>query len=257
MGSGNPVDLGAAASPQSLAHALQVIVDSGEVDAVLVCYAATRAGRVDDIYAAIAQAAAQAEVPIVVNCLGATHAAPRDRAGGRPPACRCSRSRRAPFARWRTPSGTPSGGRGRKASYRSWPGSTPTARGAVVRRFLEQQPGRWLAGSEAGRPAPAVCRDPGDPGRSPRRVGPRRSLAAAESVGYPVALKTAAPGVVHKTDIGGVRVGLAERGAGRRRRYDEIAAAAGDPHVVVQAMAPSGTELVIGVVRDRAVRPAR
>ena len=76
VGSGNPVDLGAAASPRSLAHAVQVIVGSGEVDAVLVCYAATRAGRVDDIYAAIASSAVHAEVPIVVNCVGAMQAAP-------------------------------------------------------------------------------------------------------------------------------------------------------------------------------------
>src|SRR4029453_4111924 len=33
-------------------------------------------------------------------------------------------------------------------------------------------------------------------------------LAAAGRVGWPVALKTAAPGVVHKSDVGGVRLGL-------------------------------------------------
>jgi hypothetical protein len=43
-----------------------------------------------------------------------------------------------------------------------------------------------------------------------------------------------------------VQVGLA---------YDEVTAAAGDPQVVVQAMAPAGTELVIGAVRDRLFGP--
>ena len=80
------------------------------------------------------------------------------------------------------------------------------------------------------------------------------AIAAAESAGYPVAVKTAAPGVVHKTDIGGVRVGLATA-VQVATAYDEITAAAGDPHVVIQAMAPSGTELVIGVVRDRLFGP--
>jgi acyl-CoA synthetase (NDP forming) len=49
VGSGNPVDLGAAASPASLAQALTVIVDSGEVDSVVINYAVTPARPVHDI----------------------------------------------------------------------------------------------------------------------------------------------------------------------------------------------------------------
>jgi acyl-CoA synthetase (NDP forming) len=74
-------------------------------------------------------------------------------------------------------------------------------------------------------------------------------LKAANRVGYPVVLKTAAPGVVHKTDVGGVRVGLADAAA-LELACRELTAAIGNPRVVVQAMAASGVELVAGLVRD-------
>ena len=74
------------------------------------------------------------------------------------------------------------------------------------------------------------------------------AVAAAESLGGPVALKTAAPGVAHKSDVGGVRLGL--RGAPEvGRAYDEVTARLG-PRVIVSAMAPPGVELALGIVVD-------
>jgi hypothetical protein len=74
------------------------------------------------------------------------------------------------------------------------------------------------------------------------------ALAAAGRVGWPVALKTAAPGVVHKSDVGGVRLGLdgPERLAAA---YAELAGRLG-PRVLVAAMAGPGVELALGVVDD-------
>ncbi|TCN28320.1 acyl-CoA synthetase (NDP forming), partial [Kribbella orskensis] len=77
VGAGNPVDLGAAATPATLEHAVRVILNSGEADAVLVTYAATRAGDVGETYAAIARAAADSTIPVVVTCLGAPNAEPQ------------------------------------------------------------------------------------------------------------------------------------------------------------------------------------
>jgi acyl-CoA synthetase (NDP forming) len=59
---------------------------------------------------------------------------------------------------------------------------------------------------------------------------------------------------VHKTDVGGVRIGLADQHA-VETAYDEITTATGDPHVLVQAMAPAGIELVIGMIRDPSFGP--
>ena len=52
---------------------------------------------------------------------------------------------------------------------------------------------------------------PGRPGRWPWRSG------AANELGWPVAIKTAAPGVQHKSDVGGVALGLADADALRDR----------------------------------------
>jgi acetate---CoA ligase (ADP-forming) len=74
------------------------------------------------------------------------------------------------------------------------------------------------------------------------------AIAAAEEVGWPVVLKTAAPGVQHKSDVGGVVLGLRHADA-LRAAYEDVASRLG-PHVVVAAMAPPGIELALGVVRD-------
>jgi hypothetical protein len=74
------------------------------------------------------------------------------------------------------------------------------------------------------------------------------ALAAAGRVGWPVALKTAAPGVVHKSDVDGVRLRL--DGPDRvAAAYEDLAARLG-PRVTVAAMAGPGVELALGVVAD-------
>ena len=79
-------------------------------------------------------------------------------------------------------------------------------------------------------------------------ASPEAARAAAERIGWPVALKTAAPGVTHKSEVGGVRLGLdgPERVAAA---YDDLAGRLG-PRVLVAAMAGPGVELALGVVAD-------
>ncbi len=74
------------------------------------------------------------------------------------------------------------------------------------------------------------------------------AIAAAEELGWPVAMKTAAPGVQHKSDVGGVVLGLQDAG-GLRMAYDDMASRLG-PQVVLAPMAPDGIELALGIVRD-------
>jgi acyl-CoA synthetase (NDP forming) len=79
------------------------------------------------------------------------------------------------------------------------------------------------------------------------------ALAAADAIGYPVVLKTAEPGIAHKSDVGGVRLGLAAP-AQAGAAYDDLAARLG-PHVLVSQTAPAGPELALGLVRDPALGP--
>jgi acyl-CoA synthetase (NDP forming) len=78
-------------------------------------------------------------------------------------------------------------------------------------------------------------------------------LSAADEIGYPVALKTAG-GDLHKTERGGVRLGVADP--------DELAIAYRDfearlgPRVLVQEMVPDGCELLLGLVFDAQFGPS-
>jgi acetate---CoA ligase (ADP-forming) len=63
-----------------------------------------------------------------------------------------------------------------------------------------------------------------------------------------VALKTASPAVAHKSDVGGVRLDIRTEEE-LRAGYAELSLALG-PEATVAAMAESGVELALGVVRD-------
>lgn len=88
------------------------------------------------------------------------------------------------------------------------------------------------------------------------------AVEIAAEIGYPVALKIASFAVAHKSDLGGVElnVGSADETA---EAYDNIHAVASSvledseaAEVIVQAMAPPGHELLVGIIRDEAMGPA-
>ncbi|SCF88723.1 bifunctional GNAT family N-acetyltransferase/acetate--CoA ligase family protein [Streptomyces sp. Ncost-T10-10d] len=83
---------------------------------------------------------------------------------------------------------------------------------------------------------------------------PEAAVAAAAQLGYPVALKTTAPHLRHRADLGGVRLDLANEGA-LRRAYGELTDLLGKPaelQPVVQAMAPRGVDTVVRATIDPA-----
>lgn len=74
------------------------------------------------------------------------------------------------------------------------------------------------------------------------------AIAVANRIGYPVALKTAADGITHKSDVGGVFLGIKGEAA-LVLAYRQIAKSLGNK-VVVAAMLGRGIELSLGMVRD-------
>ncbi len=70
----------------------------------------------------------------------------------------------------------------------------------------------------------------------------------ATAIDYPVVLKTAMPGVAHKSDVGGVYLGLADATA-VRAAWDDIAGRLG-PRCLVAPMASDGVDMVLGMIRD-------
>jgi acyl-CoA synthetase (NDP forming) len=129
----------------------------------------------------------------------------------------------------------------------------------AARAILESAPpGGWLAPGQAD-----------DLLRAYRIPTPRMglapdldsALALAGEIGYPVALKLAAKGVIHKSDVGGIALNIAGPDA-LRAGYDAIMARAARhapeakfEGVAVQQMIPAGVELIIGTVRDAQFGP--
>ncbi|MDZ5443190.1 GNAT family N-acetyltransferase [Micromonospora sp. 4G57] len=79
------------------------------------------------------------------------------------------------------------------------------------------------------------------------------AVEAAGRLGWPVALKAAAPGLRHRLDLGAVRLDLADPAA-LRRAYAEMGPVFG-PEVLVQPMVPPGVACVVEVMEDPAFGP--
>jgi acyl-CoA synthetase (NDP forming) len=77
-------------------------------------------------------------------------------------------------------------------------------------------------------------------------TGPDDAVAAAEEIGYPVVLKSTAPWLRHRSDLGGVRLDLLDAEAVRTAF---AAIPSGDP-VIVQEMAAPGVATVVEIVDD-------
>lgn len=85
---------------------------------------------------------------------------------------------------------------------------------------------------------------------------PRRQLVsdeeeliqAASRLSYPLALKTAVPGILHKSDVGGVVLGIADAQA-LSRAYADMRLRLGAPAMIAE-MSSKGVELALGAVVD-------
>lgn len=259
----DPVDLTADGDARRHEAALDRILADAGVDAVLAVYTPPFGSGTEATSAAIARAAARADKPVVVCLLGHDGAI--------------------------TPTGGPGPGRVVPAyafpeqavaalAHATWyaehrerlaePGEQPPmepveqpprgvnreAAQAIVAGELAAQPaGRWLDPATAGR----LLRCYGlEVIESVTADGPETAADAAAFLGFPVALKASGPRLVHKSDVGGVRLGLATPGE-VAAAYREMAAALGEAmtHAVVQPMVTGGVEIVIGAVEDPSFGP--
>jgi acetate---CoA ligase (ADP-forming) len=136
-----------------------------------------------------------------------------------------------------------------RASFAS---SAPATPATTYRR----ERGRALlnAGVTGGSPLLALLAEYGIATAGAREASDRDSvLAAAESIGYPVVLKTADPAIAHKSDVGGVLLGL--RGPEElARAYADLSERLG-PLALVCESVPAGTELAVGIASDPDLGP--
>jgi acetyl-CoA synthetase (ADP-forming) len=111
--------------------------------------------------------------------------------------------------------------------------------------------------------ARVVCLDYGIPiARSELARSEEEAVGYAEKIGFPVVLKIVSPDIIHKSDIGGVKVNLKDaeevHGAYRDvlsnvKKYTDKARIIG---ILVQEMAPPSTEVIVGSTKDPQFGPA-
>jgi acyl-CoA synthetase (NDP forming) len=87
------------------------------------------------------------------------------------------------------------------------------------------------------------------------------AVAAAQRIGFPVALKAVSPDIVHKSDVGAVALGIASEGELRAafgRMAARVAQSAPGARIegfLVQEMVRGDAELILGVMRDAQFGP--
>jgi acyl-CoA synthetase (NDP forming) len=87
-------------------------------------------------------------------------------------------------------------------------------------------------------------------------ISEAEAIAVADALGYPVALKAASGRLVHKSDAGGVRLGLADAVAvGEAFRTMSATLEHRMGGAIVQPMTTAGLETIVGVVNDGAFGP--
>ena len=251
----NPIDLVAGATAEQFGHALRAALQDDSIDALLAIFVPPLVTRAEDVAQAIAGAAAVAgEKPVVACFLGRA---------GVPAELRGDGSRRT-IPSFAFPEGA-AHALGRVADLADWRrrpvGRVPVfddvdvaGAHAIVAGVLATCPeGTWLDQRDAG----ALLACFGIPAVGFSVVTSSESaIAAAEQLGYPVALKAAAPELVHKSDVGGVVLDLRDASA-VEAAYAEMARALGDAMggAVVQQMVPSGVETIVGVTHDPSFGP--
>jgi acyl-CoA synthetase (NDP forming) len=246
----NPVDLVASATPEVYARALGIVLADDAVDAALVICTPTYAAPPPSI-AEVLQQSSAATGKTVVGCFLAwpdlppllhddadTTETPSVPAFASPEPAARAIARAANYEAWR----------------KSAPGALPDleafdldrARGIVESVLVEAPSGNWLSPDDVE----ALFAAAGVPTIATAAVGDAEEAArVGTALGYPVALKAAGPQLVHKSDVGGVRLGLRSEEE-VVEAYRSMASDIGEQMTggIVQQMAAPGLETIIGVV---------
>ncbi|WP_241037201.1 bifunctional GNAT family N-acetyltransferase/acetate--CoA ligase family protein [Blastococcus litoris] len=244
-----PVDIGVSGGPEEFRAALQAAVDDDAVDAVVAVFLPPLRSGSDQYGPALREVAMTSGKPIVASFLS-TEGIPDELAvldedgmparGSVPSYSTPERAvialaKVAEYARWR---------RRPVGDLPELPDVDETSAQELVRTVLAEDPaGRELTDDELI----GLLADYGVPLLGTRTVTDAdQAVVAAEEVGYPVVLKSTAPWLRHRSDLGGVRLDLTDADA---VRAGYAAIPSGDP-VIVQEMAAPGVATVVEIVDD-------
>lgn len=248
----NPVDVIGDSDEKRYAAALRLLLDDENVDGIIPIWTPTLMAEAETVAAVISEAGASCAKPILacIQTMGDSRAVRRALLKDRIPhyqfpenAARAMAAM-AEFAAW---SHRPQG------EVRRFDDTKPEAVRAIIERARARKP-VFLSEPECHEIMAAY----GLP-VLPARLAANEDEAAqaGAEVGYPVVIKVVSPDILHKTDVGGVRVNIADEASLRREHsamLDSIRRTKPDARiwgVFVQKMAEKGgTETIIGMNRD-------
>ena len=238
---GNPVDMLASATPEQYREATALLLADPQVDSLLVIFIPPLVTNPDAAAHAIAAGAAGVGKPVLASFMGAQGAPPQ----------------LAPVPSYRFPEAAVTA-LAHATEYGTWRrrriGDRPSLariQHDAVRDVIDRAMARgdgWLTPWETQ----ALVEGIGITVAATRVTTTLEdTIAAARECGYPVALKAAGPEIVHKTDVGGVILGIANE-VDLREAYATLTSRVGDTMTatVVQHMVPGGVELLIGATVD-------
>ena len=256
----NPIDMIASATPEQYAQVIDTVLAFAEVDALIAIYIPAGRSETEAIIRAIRtecwQGSVQREKSAhpVLACLMA-----EPRGLGQARSLRMARE----FPLFAFPE-APAHALGKIAAYAEWrtapEGSIPdfedldllTAR-AACQRALAQRGSGWLTFDETRTVLGGVglLLPPGGVARTAQEA-----VELATQIGFPVAVKLASHQLVHKTELGGVRLNLTDADSvrlafdeirDRLNRENQLSSMDG---VLVQPMISGGVEVMMGATQD-------
>jgi acetyl coenzyme A synthetase (ADP forming)-like protein len=252
-GLGNPVDLIAAASPGEFRRAIVALSAWEGIDAIISIFIRPLATTTEEVATAIGAAAGELARPIPLQAVFMTTGdrAPLARAAGvpihvQPESAAQALGKAVAYAEWRQRPAPEAVGVGDVDS---------DAVAALIAEALAE--GReWLGAGECER----VLRCYGVATPESRTVAdPAAAGEAAAELGGRVALKAHGAGILHKSELGAVAVGLsggAEVETAAERMRATLAGQGLAPECfLVQQMVEDGTELLVGVASDPVFGP--
>lgn len=247
---GNPVDMIASAPAEHYQKAIEIVGSDENIDSLIVIFTPPLVTRADDVAKSIVKAVKQIgkSKPVLSVFLSAQQA-PHDLRTTEfripsyafPETAAIALARATRYCQWRE----------RRETY---PAKFADIRAdeaaAVVASALARGEG-WLLPEEVAK----ICSCYALPLIEQSIVtNADDAAAAAEEIGGEIALKAIAPGLVHKTEAGAVRLHLSGAEAVRKAAYEMIERLSLQGHspsgFMVQQMARSGIEMLVGVVHD-------
>jgi acetyl coenzyme A synthetase (ADP forming)-like protein len=250
----NPIDMIATASAEDYSKTIRTLIDAHACDAILAIFVPPLVTQASDVATAIRDVAETEPAVAIAAVFMTSEGLPAELRSG---------NTRVPGYEFPEDAARAVALAARHGRWRARPPQQPAApsdvhpekAAAIISELLTQESG-WLAPAQVA----ALLDCYGLPVIATRVVADLdEAAAAAGELGVPVALKASAPGLVHKTDAGGVMLNLQTTEEVRAAAAEIESAVTRAGHtldgLIVQPMAPTGVELIVGVVNDHSFGP--